>query len=383
MLPEIKNLYVNWIDGMKINKNLFIETDLANIDAIRDAVSIGLNDFSYGLLPSEKGNESLSLDLIDTRANCFKLKINLCRAVTIGGCRIEILKSSSELTITQDIKDMDGGKGAKSIVFDLVLTVNPYERKPYGQPNAEESPLRYPFTTSNYKIQLVPSDQLSNYDVGNFSLTLGRIVLKGDEYTFDSKYIPPCTSINSHASLINYYRKLGSSLNTIEENCTKIIQKIVSKGQATALANNVKMLCEKILYYISDIFFQYRMLSLQKPPIFLIDFFIRMANQVRVLNDCYPEKEKEEMLNYFTEWTELTAGNFDNMLNDLVFHDYDHRNINNSMQKVENFVLIIDNLMNKLSSLDLIGKRKERDIFVREKSNATKPEGKKGWSLLE
>ncbi len=383
MLPEIKNLYVNWIDGMKINKNLFIETDLANIDSIRDAVSIGLNDFSYGLLPSDKGNESLSLDLIDTRASSFKLKINLCRAITVGGCRIEILKSSTELALVQDMKEMDGGKGAKSIVFDLVLAVNPYERKPFGQPNPEESPLRYPFTTNDYKIQIIPSDQLSNYDTGNFSLTLGRIVLKGDEYIFDSKYIPPCTSINSHAALINYYRKLGSSLNSIEENCTKIIQKIVSKGQTTALAINVKSLCERIMYYISDIFFQYRMLTLQNPPIFLIDFFIRMANQIRVLNDCYVEKEKEEMLSYFTEWTELTAGNFDNMLNDLVFHDYDHRNINNSMQKVENFVLVIDNLMNKLSSLDIIGKRKERDIFVREKSNATKTETKKGWSLLE
>ena len=115
----------------------------------------------------------------------------------------------------------------------------------------------------------------------------------------------------------------------------------------------------------------------------MLDFFVRLANQLRVLNDCMPEKEKEEMLSYFSEWTELTGSNFDAMLSDLIFHDYDHRNINASMQKAETFIVLLDNLLSKLSSLELIGKRKERDIFVREKSNATKTDTKKGWSLLE
>ena len=46
MIPEIKHLYVNWIDGMKINKNHFLNSDLANIDSVRDALAFQLNEFS-------------------------------------------------------------------------------------------------------------------------------------------------------------------------------------------------------------------------------------------------------------------------------------------------------------------------------------------------
>lgn len=383
MIPEIKNNYINWIDGMKISKSDFIATDKANIDFIRDAIATQLNEFNYGLLPIDKNQESISVDLVDNRANSFKIRINVCRAVTIGGCRIEILNTLKDLAITQSIESAEASRNSKSVIYDLIIAVNPFERKPYGQPNPDENPLRHPYAISEYTLQIISSEQVVKGESADFSLTLGRIYLKGDEYVFDTKYIPPCTSVHSHPALINYYRKFGASFNNIEESCTKIVQKVIAKNQTTSLAINVKILSERVLYFISDIFFQYRMITLNKPPVVMLDYFVRLANQIRVVNDCFPEKEKEELLSYFTEWTDLSASNFDSFLNDLVFHDYDHRNIAVSFQKADNFISMVENLFNKLSQLDIIGKRKERDIFVREKSNAEKPPAKKGWSLLE
>ncbi len=382
MIPEIKYFTVNWIDGMKISKNRFIESDRAHIDAIRDAYAVNLNEWNYGLLPGKKNADTISLDVIDSRFDKFKIRINTCRALTIGGCRIEILNNIGDLSVTTDIAN-EQTRSNKAVVYDLVIMVNPYDRALHGQANPEESPLRVPFTNHTYSLHIQPADQLTNNSGLDYCLTIGRVLLKGDDYVFDTKYIPPSTSVISHPSLINYYRNFGASLNSIEENCTKIIQKVVSKNQTTALAVNIKNLCEKIIAYIADIFFEYRQTTVYRPPVFLIDYFVRMANHIRVFNDCLAEKEKEEMLLYFSEWTELNAGNFDSFLNDIIFHDYDHKNIANSYQKVDNFLSMFENLFNKLNQLDLIGKRKERDIFVREKSNAEKKDNKKGWSLLE
>lgn len=382
MIPEIKYFTVNWIDGMKISKNRFIESDRAHIDANRDAYALSLNELNYGLLPGKKNSDTISLDVIDSRFDKFKVRINTCRAVTIGGCRIEVLNNIGDITVTTDIA-MEQTRSNKAVVYDLVLMVNPYDRAPYGQANPEEQPLRIPFTTNAYSLHIQAADQAINNAGMDYCLTIGRVLLKGDDYVFDTKYIPPSTSVLSHPALINYYRNFGSALNSIEENCTKIVQKVISKNQTTALAVNIKNLSERLLYFIANIFFEYRQMSLYRPPVFLVDYFIRMANTIRVYNDCLSEKEKEEMLLYFSEWTELNASNFDSFLNDIIFHDYDHKNILNSYQKIDNFLSLFENLFNKLNQLDLIGKRKERDIFVREKSNAEKKDEKKGWSLLE
>ncbi len=382
MIPEIKYNTVNWIDGMKISKNRFIESDRAHIDAVRDSYASALNEWNYGLLPGNKNSDTISLDVIDSRFDKFKVRINTCRALTIGGCRIEILSNIGDITVTTDIAK-EQTRSNKAVVYDLVLMVNPYDRTLIGQANPEELPLRIPFTSNTYSLHIQPADQAANNAGLDYCLTIGRVLLKGDDYVFDTKYVPPCTTVMSHPTLINYYRNYGGILNSLEENCTKIIQKVISKNQTTSLAVNIKNLSERLLYFIANIFFDYRQTSLYRPPIFLVDYFIRMANTIRVYNDCLPEKEKEEMLLYFSEWTELNAGNFDSFLNDIIFHDYDHKNILNSFQKIDNFLSLIDNLLAKLNQLDLIGKRKDRDIFVREKSNAEKKDERKGWSLLE
>ena len=44
MLPEIKYLSVNWIDGMKVNKNHFIQLENALNDQLRDSIGFNLTN---------------------------------------------------------------------------------------------------------------------------------------------------------------------------------------------------------------------------------------------------------------------------------------------------------------------------------------------------
>ena len=50
MPPEQKKQAVNWTDGMKLNKDHFIEHENWVLDGIRNTASLRLTEFNYGLL---------------------------------------------------------------------------------------------------------------------------------------------------------------------------------------------------------------------------------------------------------------------------------------------------------------------------------------------
>ena len=50
------DLPVNWIDGMKVNKNQFIATDNNNAQQVKDTYLTFITPFNYGLLLHPKGN---------------------------------------------------------------------------------------------------------------------------------------------------------------------------------------------------------------------------------------------------------------------------------------------------------------------------------------
>lgn len=387
MIPEVTHYPVNWIDGMKVSKKHFLDTNDAFYDMLRDASALPLTNFNYGLLPPVSGNKkSLEMEVLDTKANNFRVRLLQCRAVTAGGCRIEIFGSFSKaITHNQQINLEDSGKNVKGMVFYILIAANPFSRQPVGQPNPDESPVRYPYTNTDYQLQILPADQVNQKDFGSYHFPVGKIYFKGDEFHVDEKFIPPCTSVISHPMLIEFYKSMGSSLEEMKNDAAKIILKIISKNQTTPLAMNVKFLCERIADFIAGIFYQYRLIVYQMPPVFMVDYFSRLAHIILITLERITEKEKEELLNYFNEWTEINPSNFESLLSDLIYTEYDHNNIYASVINADKFATMVANLLNKLSTLELIGKKKERDIFVRER-NANEPvekKGRGGWSMLD
>ncbi len=176
---------------------------------------------------------------------------------------------------------------------------------------------------------------------------------------------------------------MGGYLNEIQSYSTNIVKKVLDNSQDSGIAQNVRIVCERLVYGTSASFFQFRSLIPQQSPIFLIELFTRLANDVKVSINCLKEKDKEEVLNYFKEWTDLTPGQFMGMLDEVIDVEYHHNDCYDAMAKVDYMLSILASLLNKLNSLELIGRKKERDIFVREKEIDKKPEKKKGFSMLD
>jgi len=74
---------------------------------------------------------------------------------------------------------------------------------------------------------------------------------------------------------------------------------------------------------------------------------------------------KEELLNYFAEWCDLSQGDFETLFTTVINTDYDHVHIDKTVTKVTNFLNVVEELFETLNRLDYIGKKKENiELFV-------------------
>lgn len=390
MVNNIKYRLTNWVDGMKIHKQHFIDSENALLDAIRDTNAALLTNFNFGLLPPVPGEKkSLEISILKPQSDNFILSLSLCRAITAGGSRIEIMPQFGQEIICEEKPGTtvsNTGRNSKQVnSFYAVVTADVFNRQPSGEPSPDEAPPRHPFANPRYELHIVPEENVSAIDFGSHHFPVARFKTKGAELMQDDTYIPPCTAIQSHPAMIKLYNNIGNNLNRVQEFSTIIVQKVIGKSQNTPLAQNIKAICEKNVYYVSSIFFAFRMVLPYTSPVFIAETVAQLASVLKVVLDFMPEKEKEEMLQYFKEWNETSPSAFQAMVAAAIEMEYDHYAIYESFLPAVNFLTRYAELLEKLSELELIGKRKEKDIFVRELSvpDGGKPGKKKGFSLLD
>ncbi len=386
MLPKIQYNLTHWVDGMKIRRDHFVNSENALLDAVRDAAAGQLTNFNFGLLtPAAGDRKSLEITVLRSQSDDFKISVSLCRAITAGGSRIEIMPEYHEEIICEDKAEaLISGRSKAYSSFWAVITVDPFNRVPFGNPSPEETPPRNPHSKPNYRLNLIAEEDLETEGFSAFHFPVAKFKLKAKELTLDNTYIPPCALIQGHPAMVQLYKGIGESLNKIQEYTSEIVKKVIGKSQNTTLALSVRKLSEQCARSISSEFFKIRMVYTQSPPIHLADVVVRLANDIKLTLDFMIEKEKEEMLNYFKEQTQLTSAAFYEMIVNVIDLDYDHYNIYDSFAPILSCLEKLTDIFEKLSELDLIGSRKSKDIFVRELDvNDGKPAKKKGFNLLD
>ena len=175
MSSDKRNQAVNWTDGMKLNKDHFIEQENWVQEGIRDSASIRLTNFNYGLL---KGSTDSSLELmlnID-QDNQLNIKVTDCIAITRGGRRIEFdIQNIQKLQYPLEKLTTDFNiSEASNEMFDIILAVLPDSRIPVGIPNDNEIPFRHPFVLPEYQIHVIPTKQVNASQMWNNHITIGK-----------------------------------------------------------------------------------------------------------------------------------------------------------------------------------------------------------------
>ncbi|PWV56561.1 hypothetical protein [Chitinophaga sp. S165] len=383
MIAPLKYTPVNWTDGMKLSSAHFVATDQYSQDLVRDARSLLLTNYNYGLLPPFAGQRtSHDIEVIEKATNHVEIKVRLCNAITAEGCRIDIDGSAdyaSQLSFSHYFNENSDGR---SIVYNIILAVNPFERVPSGQLDPEDNPPRYPDVSKGYRIFLLPAAGMAPKTTEGYSLVIGQLLLTNGKIVVNNSYIPPSSSIISHSSLIRYYEQFSVQMNDLQLAAFTIIDKTMGKEAITILGKNIRLISEKMLDYLAQVFFSYRNLGYQQSPIYLAGCFSNLAHVFFTGIKHIEAKEREEMLKYFYEWRDVTPGNFEELLARTIELIYDHQDIYAAMSLIDEFLKVITALWKKLATLEYIGQRKE-NIVVAEQQIVQQVQAKRTWTLLD
>lgn len=360
MLPKLRYYLTNWVDGMKIHRQHFIDSENALLDAVRDAQATSLQVFNYGLLPPLAGEKS-SIDINTATAGSrkFKVVVTHCRAVTAGGCRIEILPGIHP-ELASDGGDEDFG-GGKSGAYYAIISVDPYNREPYGPAAAEEYPPRNASRITAYRLSLVAGEEIDAGSLGANHMPVARFTMRGGELVRDNEYIPPCAVVSAHPGTKSLYNEIAGRLNQIQDFSTVIVRKAAEAGHTsnTAIVSNTTKICRECVAHISRHFFSFRTLARNQSPVHMANTVVQLASVINSEVNLVAVKEKEELLQYFAYWNELSPGKFEELIGGVLNADYNHDDIFTFYQPLLYFLRVWTELLEKLKDLKLVGQRKE------------------------
>jgi hypothetical protein len=377
MRDQTKHLPVNWIDGMKINKNHFIAQDDAWKDALQDVASLNLSPLRYGILPpSAAGEETFDVKVSLDNQSVLRVNVLSLQAVTPGGVRIKLPALS--------LPGQAAGEGLPATTFPfaaasgeniywVVLIINPYDRVPVGSPDLAENPPRYPSIMPSCEVMVIPDSQYRQYAAHPYALFAGKVVVDGNDIRVDEDYLPPCFSVSAHPDLLALHGELDQRLSNIELRCSQIVQKIYKKSQQNELSELVLFLCDRVMLYLGPAITNLRWLTAHESPARLFAEVVTLARIMKNTIDLRTGTGKDELMNYFTEWCELKQGEFMSMLSTISSFRFDNNDLNKDIRRIVAFVNITSRLFETLSNLEFIGKRKEAGIFVKEEQTFNQP----------
>ena len=390
MFFPIKKSLVNWVDGMKISRVHLQQTENYFIDIHRDLINIGLTDNNFGLLPPYSGrSRSCEIDLVERVTNRVEIRLKQCNAITAGGCRVNINPTDHndhlvlDYSFAPDIEQGEKNKNEEPTFWNVILIIKPFDRIATGYPDPEETPPRHPDAKMAYELAVKPTGEINSGDLGIHHLVIGRIILENDHYVVDNTYIPPSTSMSSHPYLKHYHEVFGKYINDIETASHKIIQKNHERESTSDIAKNVHSICEDLLKYIATVYYDFRNNGRFYTPANMINIFSSLAHIGYVSIHLLPKKKREEMLQYFYEWKDITPGVFVDTLSEILEITYNHYDIRTIMEKTEYFLQNFATLWVRLSTLEYIGQHRENIVVAEKKQKEEKAPAKPGWTIID
>jgi hypothetical protein len=364
MAENIRHFPVNWIEGMKINKNHFIELQDNIEDITRDARSLGINELNYGLLSTPLSTPFQYTASLDAHKE-LSVNIKLLKAITPGGGRIEITDYTGPFSERMELKSSE----YKDDTYYIMLNVDPFQRIPSGEQNMKEVPPRYPIATSRYFITTLVENQVNQTNIGSLQFPIGKFKATQEKLELIGTYIPPCLSVSGHPGLVKLFEVYDSYFFKIEFNSIQIIQKIKFRNNIedeNIIATMVQVACNKVVNFIEQRITEIKWVGVQEKPINILHNIIGFARTLKNCFDTFSGDGKEMLFNYFSEWTETKSGDFERLFSDIINVKFKSYDIEKNVEQAIMFLTKMESLFAILNQLDYIGRKKDTGIFVNE-----------------
>ncbi|MCH5597548.1 hypothetical protein [Niabella ginsengisoli] len=222
--------HVNWTDGMKLNKDIFIAQDNAQTFELYNLLSSTLSPIRYGIFP---GENNFNIQLAIDNQNTLRINLISCKAVSIGGVFMNI--NATDKSDHQDgnpFVSLTLPASANDVCW-VVLTTQPYDKEPFGNINPAENPPRFPYAKPSHQFQIIAAHEFNQYAHNPYALVIGKLEPTGGTLKVAEDYLPPFLTVNASQDLLGLHSELDSFLANLEQASSQIVQKIYKKASKT------------------------------------------------------------------------------------------------------------------------------------------------------
>ncbi len=378
---------VNWVDGMKVRQTDFVTMENALLERVQRATVSVLKEHSYGLLGIKSVPEIILHLQINTDPLCCVLQLNACQAITADGMLIQYpvvttagIILSGSLTCNWPAPKQDG-------IWYVTINTDYYQRVPAGEPIQDALPCRTQYTMDRIQLSVVSAQEIPVDGLLPGQLTLGRIIVKNHKPEVDHGYIPPCTCIGAHPLLMTVGEEIMALLRQVRSSCQEIIEKIYSRNQQQEMAGIILYLAEHVgqvlnwsLPFCQD--------KVNKELPFHLFSLAKATGSVWLSAlEQRASGSREEILQYFAEWSGVHAGEIETKCYNLVVATYDHMDMQVAFHSALSFLRIMQRVFAAIGKLEYIGKKPDGNIFVKEEGTGQLPISpgirKSKWSFSE
>ncbi len=381
---DTKYLPINWTDGVKLNSIHFHNLYYNFIQTIKNYSVIAQKEYEYGILNSIDGIDAIKIELVNDSSENLTLKLISCNAVAKTGYLIVYnQKLYGEECPIKVINGTDYDKNTNQS-FYVVVTINPFEPIPVGTPDPEVIPLHHPNILPKIGIDILPIGKTNISYIENHFLIVGKINLVNGKFDIDNNYIPPVKKVDYDARLKKFKEVLVQVLLRVKNYSIQIFKKNKADLQSNKLVKNTFILCEDINDFYSKNIFYFQSVIGEQSPIYFVEKISILANKLSISLNTMDEKDRELLLQYYYEWTDIKPSDFLNIIGSVLNIQYNHIEIYETMEKLNEFLGVVDRLLKKMSDLEYIGQRKD-NIVISEESNVLKKDklGNTTWTILD
>lgn len=348
---------VNWIDGMKINKNHFISSDNFHIEQTHISRRVFLTENNFGILPSsDKNNYPFELKLI-LEADTIRITKFAFSLIFLDGTVISV--SSDELAGNR--VDSTGIKTKFKISeftekeFVLIVRGNPFNRIEYGEFESEDLPLRRPFSLPGFEFVLIPEKKAQSAFFGENFFILAKFSIQNADIIWDNEYIPPSTSLNSMPQLTSYHDFVYKTFLDMENRLLEAIRKYQSKVNDN-FKETLGYVAGNLLQAISRMKFELKHMSLYQSPLNLLIYVKELANIIYQSLEIRSSIGKDRFLIEVNSITGIPKGEFELKLKEIMNLEYRHFSISESFGQAEIFLKLLMQIFNSMSEHDKVSK---------------------------
>ncbi len=378
-------LPINWTDGVKLNSEHFHNNHNNVTQTIKNYNTINQKSYNYGILDNFDDNTaSIQFELVNDSSENLTLKLASCNAIVKSGYLIKYNRKlyGDKFVPSKTIRTSDYDANINQ-TFYIIITVNPFETVPVGVPDPEIIPLHHPYVLPKVSIEVLAEDKMNTSYIKNHFLIIGKLKLFNGKFAIDENYIPPVQKIDYNHQLKSFKELLNQVLLRGKNYSIQIFKKNSSNLKSNKLVENTFVLCHNINEFYSHNIFYFHNIIGEESPIMLSDKLSILANKLSISLAIMNEEDRERLLQYYYEWTDIKPSDFLNTIGDVLSIQYNHIEISETLLKLKYFVNMIDRLLKKMSGLEYIGQRRDNIVVSEDSKISNNKKEDSSWSIFD